>query len=120
VPVSFYEPWPHGGLYLTDAAFRVFEGDDARALDDELGARWDLLEAEFELKREPGNVANDLRTVYLARGYERTSVTHLAPVLHGYQEGPLLLLRGAVPPASTIALGAIFEDDEERGDAAAG
>ena len=87
VPVPFYERAPDGGLVLTDAAFAVFAGPDAAQLGAELGARWDLLKAAFALKRAPGSLANDARAIYLARGYERTSVTRLRPVLHGYQQG---------------------------------
>jgi len=47
VPCPFYEARPDGGLVLTDAAFLVFGRDDAPLLTEELGARWDLLEAAF-------------------------------------------------------------------------
>ncbi len=86
VPVRFYEATAEG-LVLTDAAFTLFAQPEAEALDAELGARWDLLEAAFEMKRHAGQLANDLRLVYLERGYERRSVTHLRDVLHGYQQG---------------------------------
>lgn len=97
VPVPFYEAQPDGGLVLTDAAFQVFERAEASMLLGELGARWDLLEAAFELQREPGVLENDVRAIYLARGYERRSVTHLTPVLHGYQEGRCFYCGEVIP-----------------------
>lgn len=87
VPTAFYEVQSDGGLLLTDAAFQVFETGTSTMLEAELASRWDLLETAFELQREPGSLANDIREIYLLRGYERKSVTHLVPVLHGYQEG---------------------------------
>ncbi len=98
VPVPFYEQPPDGGLVRTDAAFAVFARPDASELGAELGARWDLLEAAFDLKRVPGSLANDVRAIYLARGYERTSVTHLRPVLHGYQQGRCFYCGEPIPP----------------------
>ncbi len=98
VPVPFYERMPDGGLVLTDAAFAVFARPDASELGAELGARWDLLEAAFDLKRAPGQLANDVRAIYLARRYERTSVTHLRPVLHGYQQGWCFYCGEPIPP----------------------
>ena len=87
LPVPFYEALPDGGIVLTDAAFRAAESPEAAALGEKFGARWDLLEAAFALRREDGELANDVRAIYLARGYERTPVTRLRPVLHAYQEG---------------------------------
>jgi 5-methylcytosine-specific restriction endonuclease McrA len=97
VPVPFYEPTADGALVLTDAAFAVFARPDAKQLGSELDARWDLLEAAFALKREPGHLANDVRMVYLHLGYERTSVTHLTPVLHGYQQGRCFYCAEPIP-----------------------
>ena len=97
VPIPFYEPTADGGLVLTDAAFAVFNRDDAEQFGNELNARWDLLEAAFALKREPGHLANDARTIYLHQGYDRTRVTHLTPVLHGYQQGRCFYCWEAIP-----------------------
>jgi hypothetical protein len=86
VPVRFYDA-SSDGLVLSDAVFELFNHPAARELDAELGARWDLLEAAFELKRDGGSLANDVRTIYLSSGHDRRPVTHLRPVLHGYQQG---------------------------------
>jgi 5-methylcytosine-specific restriction endonuclease McrA len=95
---AFYERQNDGGLILTDAAFSVFDRAESFILGDELDARWDLLEAAFELKREPGTLANDIRRIYLEKGYERSSVTHLMPVLYGYQEGRCFYCGEMIPP----------------------
>ncbi len=84
--VSFYEATP-SGLKLTDRAFDVLGGPERHHLLDELGSRWDLLEGAFTLMREPGELASDVRALYLAHGYERTPLTGLRPALHGYQHG---------------------------------
>lgn len=99
VPISFYETTPDG-LVLTDAAFELLTPPEATVLDAELGARWDLLEAAFELKRDPGHLANDVRRIYIERGYERRSVTHMRDVLHGYQQGRCFYC-GELIPAGT-------------------
>ena len=87
IPVPFYEQHPDGGLVLSDAAFAVLGDAQVPALLEELDARWSLLEAAFSMNREPGVLANDVRAIYLARGYDRTAITHLRPILHAYQEG---------------------------------
>jgi hypothetical protein len=86
VPVPFYEH-TRSGLVLTDHTFDVVTGVYRDELVAELGSRWDLLEAAFEITREPGYLTNDIRKVYLAHWNERTDVTHLIPVLNGYQNG---------------------------------
>ncbi len=96
VPVRFYDASPDG-LVLRDAAFWVVARSDSKQLGAELAARWDLLEAAFELKRDGGVIANDIRTVYLTRGHDRRSVTHLRPVLHGYQQGRCFYCGEAIP-----------------------
>lgn len=85
-PMKFYEKTA-SGLTLTDNLFQVFaEGNNSELLD-ELDSRWDLLEAAFTLTREGLSIVNDKRKFYLERGYERTKITHLRPVLNGYQDG---------------------------------
>ncbi len=96
VPVRFYVV-SSSGLVLTDATFQLFAQPNAESLGAELGARWDLLEAAFSLKREGGQLANDLRLVYLEQGYARRSVTHLRAVLHGYQQGRCFYCRELIP-----------------------
>jgi 5-methylcytosine-specific restriction endonuclease McrA len=87
VPVAFYEH-SASGLVLTDEAFRVLTGAERDALLGELGSRWDLLEAAFEARRDVDQkLVNDVRQIYLERGYQRTDVTRTRPVLNGYQRG---------------------------------
>lgn len=87
LPVRFYEQ-TDGGLVLTDQVFEVF-GDSGENQDllGELGARWDLLEAAFEMRRENGRLDNDIRRFYLVRGHDRRSITWTRPILNGYQKG---------------------------------
>lgn len=86
VPVKFYEQ-ADGRLVITDSLFEVFSSEDSIGLEGELGSRWDLLEAAFEMKRENSHLINDIRRFYLDRGYDRTDITHTRPVLNGYQKG---------------------------------
>jgi hypothetical protein len=99
VPVRFYDA-NGDGLVLTDATFQLFAQPEADDLGAELGARWDLLEAAFSLKREGGQLANDLRLVYLEQGYARRSVTHLRAMLHGYQQGRCFYCGELIPSGS--------------------
>jgi hypothetical protein len=86
LPFKFYEHG-HKGLVLTDNCVQLFSSGDSDALGEELGSRWDLLEAAFEMKREQFDISNDVRWLYLSRGHERTSITNTRPVLNGYQRG---------------------------------
>lgn len=87
LPALFYDTLPNGSLLLTDAAFAVLGSDQAPALLEEIDARWSLLEAAFAMHREPATLATDIRAVYLARGYDRTPIARMQPILHAYQEG---------------------------------
>jgi 5-methylcytosine-specific restriction endonuclease McrA len=85
--IRFYEPDDTGGLVLTDNAFDVLTSDNRVELLAEIDSRWDLLEAAFQMKRDDSVLDNDVRAIYLAKGYERRPITHLIPVLNGYQSG---------------------------------
>jgi len=54
-------------------------------LEEELDARWDLLEGAFLIRHENYNLANDLRNTYLLKGYSRKNLTNNIPFLQGYQ-----------------------------------
>jgi hypothetical protein len=84
--VRFYEATARG-LVLTDELYRVLASASGPELRTEALARWDLLEAAFAVRREHSQLHNDLRRFYLSRGYERTDLTPLRPVLHAYQQG---------------------------------
>lgn len=86
VPVRFYEQ-TDSGLVITDDAFRVLAQGDRPALLAELDGRWSLLEGAFQMRRDDSALVNDVRSFYLARGTDRTDLTHLRPVLDGYQNG---------------------------------
>lgn len=83
---KFYEKTKKG-LVLSDSVFKVFQDDDKKELQQELDARWSLLESAFSIKRENAKLINDLRQFYLVRGYERTDITYMQNMLYGYQEG---------------------------------
>jgi hypothetical protein len=85
LPAKFYEPSPNG-LVLTDELFRVASEANTEELRQELDSRWDLLEAAYEMRRDSNlGLVNDVREIYLARGYERTDVTPMRSVLGAYQ-----------------------------------
>ena len=56
-------------------------------LDAEISARWNLLEGAFAINQnqQKYQLANDIREVYLADGYDRKSLTSNIPFLQGYQ-----------------------------------
>jgi hypothetical protein len=71
-------------LILTDDLLKVSEsGMDE--LEDELDARWGLLEGAFSIQPESYILANDLRLTYLENGYKRKNLTSNIPFLQGYQ-----------------------------------
>ncbi|MBH8599326.1 HNH endonuclease [Thermoactinomyces sp. CICC 10523] len=84
VPVQFYQR-DKDGLILTDHLFEVFSSQNHSILKEELDARWDLLEAAFEMRRNNSQLVNDIRRMYLVNGYKRTDITKNRPVLNGYQ-----------------------------------
>ncbi|CAN5495916.1 hypothetical protein BH23CHL2_BH23CHL2_06370 [soil metagenome] len=115
IPVHFYEQ-VSSGLVLTDDAFRVLGGPARTALLDELNSRWDLLEAAFEMQRGDSQLINDVRSFYLATGYERTDVTHLRSALRGYQRGICfycgeLMEEGDIHVDHLIPRQVVFHDD---------
>jgi hypothetical protein len=89
IDMKFYDI-NKSGLVLTDNIFRLCEEKDLDILVDELLSRWSLLEASFEMSKEQAYISNDadqIRLEYLKKGYPRTNITHLVPVLNGYQKG---------------------------------
>ncbi|WP_052214216.1 HNH endonuclease domain-containing protein [Belnapia sp. F-4-1] len=54
-------------------------------MEEELDARWSLLEGAFTIRHENYDLANDLRLIYLSQGYKRRGLTSNIPFLQGYQ-----------------------------------
>lgn len=71
-------------LILTDDLHRVVEADRPE-LEEELDARWSLLEGAFSIQQENFTLANDLRLTYLEGGHKRKNLTNNIPFLQGYQ-----------------------------------
>jgi 5-methylcytosine-specific restriction endonuclease McrA len=86
IPVTFYE-YSDKGLILDDNLFNIFSDAQEQSLISEVDSRWSLLEAAFQLKKGDAELINDIRLFYLAKGYDRTSIANMTPVLNGYQKG---------------------------------
>lgn len=71
-------------ITLTDDLFRVVE-ESGLDVQDELDARWALLEGAFSIKCEDYQLANEVRETYIKNGYKRRSLTPNVPFLQGYQ-----------------------------------
>jgi len=58
-----------------------------KELEDEINARWSLLEGAFEINQsqEQYQLGNDIRQIYLENGYARMQLTYNVPFLQGYQ-----------------------------------
>jgi hypothetical protein len=84
LPVKFYDHTSEG-LIITDSLFNAFSQPDRLELIGELNSRWDLLEAAFLKRRENSDLINDIRSFYLEKGYARTNITYVNPVIVGYQ-----------------------------------
>jgi hypothetical protein len=71
-------------LILTDELHTIAESSQIE-LDEELDARWSLLEGAFSIQQENYTLSNDLRQTYLEKGYKRKNITNNIPFLQGYQ-----------------------------------
>jgi hypothetical protein len=71
-------------LNLTDELHKITQ-TDRNELEDELNARWSLLEGAFCIHQGNFELVNDLRLIYLESGYDRKSLTTNIPFLQGYQ-----------------------------------
>ena len=81
---SFYEFSPKKELIITDDLASLAH-TIRNELDDELDARWGLLEGAFKIGCENFSLNNDLRLIYIENGYERTNISKNIPFLQGYQ-----------------------------------
>ena len=82
----FYEFDFGKSLTLKDNLLQMTESTSSQ-LEDEINARWDLLEGAFSINQTQSqySLANDIRMIYLASGYERKSLAENVPFLQGYQ-----------------------------------
>lgn len=71
-------------LVLTDATHAITD-NAADELDDELGARWSLLEGAYSVMHHDFKLANDLRTIYIKNATSRKNLTGNIGFLQGYQ-----------------------------------
>lgn len=87
-------------LALTDAMLEVGNSKSIE-IDAELDARWSLLEGAFLSRAESYQLNNDLREVYLSRGYARTPLTDNIPFLQGYQGNTCFYCGEPMAPGNT-------------------
>jgi hypothetical protein len=71
-------------LVLTDELHVITESSLVE-LEEELEARWGLLEGAFYIQQENYTLSNDLRLTYLENGYKRKNISQNIPFLQGYQ-----------------------------------
>jgi len=69
-------------LTLTDQLLSLSDVDQLEA---EVSARWSLLEGAFVINQSNYALANSVRDIYLAAGYERKALAPTIPFLEGYQ-----------------------------------
>ncbi len=80
----FYETHFGNKLILKDSLLSFTE-HQLNELEEEILARWSLLEGAFEINKENFALANDIRDIYLLKGHERKNLTTNIPFLSGYQ-----------------------------------
>lgn len=80
----FYEIVEGKKLILKDSLLDLSKSQ-VDTLEDEVNARWGLLEGAFSIKQSNFQLANDVREIYLTDGYERKMLTINTPFLSGYQ-----------------------------------
>jgi hypothetical protein len=84
VKERFYEIDYGKRLVLKDSLLSIADSG-LEELEQELDARWALLEGAFTINHTHFELANDVRDIYLADGYNRKSLTTNIPFLGGYQ-----------------------------------
>ncbi len=93
VPTRFFidERKTNAGIRLTEAAYDLLNGDAAQTLDNEVQARWRLVETAWELNmnRNLISVKHDTasQAFYVDQGNRRINVTSARDALNGYQKG---------------------------------
>jgi hypothetical protein len=70
-------------LVLKDSLFDI--AGQAQELNEEIEARWSLLEGAYSITAGDFRLANDIRDIYLASGYSRKDLTPNVPFLQAYQ-----------------------------------
>lgn len=80
----FYDIEKGKKLVLKDSLLSLTE-PQINMLQQEVYARWGLLEGAFSINQTNFVLANDIREIYLKDGYERKALTHNIPFLSGYQ-----------------------------------
>lgn len=80
----FYEYQQGSYITLTDSVFEIANENQDELLA-ELDSRWGLLEGAFKIGSEAYRLNNDLRLIYIQKGYERKNLTDNIPFLQGYQ-----------------------------------
>ena len=63
----------------------AFSEQQLQELQEELISRWSLLEGAFSINQKHFALANDVREIYLKKGYDRTPLTSNVSFLKGYQ-----------------------------------
>jgi len=80
---KFYEVDFGRRLVLKDALLDV--ASDSEALNEDIEARWSLLEGAYSIQAGDFQLANDIRDIYIVSGYDRRNLTKNIPFLRGYQ-----------------------------------
>ncbi|WP_069648997.1 HNH endonuclease [Caloranaerobacter ferrireducens] len=86
IELKFYE-YDKNKLILSDNIHQLLSSKEKEELMKEVDSRWSLLEAAFQMKRESSELENNIRKIYLSKGYKRRNITNTIPVLNGYQKG---------------------------------
>ncbi len=71
-------------IELTDEIFLI-HANHLSEVENELNARWSLLEGAFSMVGHDYQLANDVRSIYLQNATERKNLTTQIPFLQGYQ-----------------------------------
>lgn len=71
-------------LHLHDSLLSIC-GANITELQEELDTRWSLLEGAFIMNHEHWELANDVRDIYLSKGYDRKALAKNVPFLQAYQ-----------------------------------
>jgi hypothetical protein len=82
---DYFYVYDYGKSLTLKDSLLSFSKQQFKELEEEFIARWSLLEGAFTINQTQFALANDIRDIYLEKGYERTPLTTNQPFLKGYQ-----------------------------------
>lgn len=115
LPIRFYSLTgraPHQTVVLEPVLRRIAGSEHSRSLDDELSARWSIVETSFATgvgaSLQQDGLLTDLATMRLTDVRRRRGVTGVREATIGFQYGPCLICGTTIGPDEAVAVDHVF------------